>query len=156
MAWRRPGDKPLSEPWMESLLTHISVYASLGLNELNRSGSQVDIHAIFIRVCPPSHIPLAYTISNLLIKIQPCFLYSTLPLYSQKQNVVTVTVLSPVSIWYSQTLQMTMMRSEWLIFSSKVIRKILGGPMANILWNNQSSPDPFTHIDKTKVKWTPF
>ena len=30
MAWRRPGDKPLSEPMMVSLLTH---YASLGLNE---------------------------------------------------------------------------------------------------------------------------
>ena len=25
MAWRRPGDKPLSEPMMVSLLTHISV-----------------------------------------------------------------------------------------------------------------------------------
>ena len=25
MAWRRPGDKPLSEPRMESLLTHICV-----------------------------------------------------------------------------------------------------------------------------------
>ena len=33
MAWRRPGDKPLSEPVMVSLLTH--VYASLGLNELD-------------------------------------------------------------------------------------------------------------------------
>ena len=33
MAWRRPGDKPLSEPMMVSLPTHI--YASLGLNELN-------------------------------------------------------------------------------------------------------------------------
>ena len=32
MAWRRSGDKPLSEPVMVSLLTHI--YASLGLNEL--------------------------------------------------------------------------------------------------------------------------
>ena len=32
MAWRRPGNKPLSEPMMVSLLTHI--YASLGLNEL--------------------------------------------------------------------------------------------------------------------------
>ena len=32
MAWRRAGDKPLSEPMMASLLTHI--YASLGLNEL--------------------------------------------------------------------------------------------------------------------------
>ena len=36
MAWRRAGDKPLSEPMMVSLLTHICVriYASLGLNEL--------------------------------------------------------------------------------------------------------------------------
>ena len=25
MAWRRPGDKPLSEPMMVSLLTHIGV-----------------------------------------------------------------------------------------------------------------------------------
>ena len=32
MAWRRPGDKPLSEPMMISLTTYI--YASLGLNEL--------------------------------------------------------------------------------------------------------------------------
>ena len=32
MAWLRPGDKPLSEPMLVSLLTHI--YASLGLNEL--------------------------------------------------------------------------------------------------------------------------
>ena len=34
MAWRRPGDKPLSETVMVSLLTH-NIYASLGLNELN-------------------------------------------------------------------------------------------------------------------------
>ena len=33
MAWRRPGDKPLSEPMMVSLL---SIYASLGLNDLKR------------------------------------------------------------------------------------------------------------------------
>ena len=32
MAWCRPGDKPLSEPMMVRLLTHL--YASLGLNEL--------------------------------------------------------------------------------------------------------------------------
>ena len=32
MAWRRPGDKPLSEPMLVFVLTH--VYASLGLNEL--------------------------------------------------------------------------------------------------------------------------
>ena len=32
MAWRRPGDKPLSAPMLVSLPTHI-IYASLGLNE---------------------------------------------------------------------------------------------------------------------------
>ena len=32
MAWCRPGDKPLSEPMMVSLLAHI--HASLDLNEL--------------------------------------------------------------------------------------------------------------------------
>ena len=30
MAWRRPGDKPLSEP----MIDHWRIYASLGLNEL--------------------------------------------------------------------------------------------------------------------------
>ena len=33
MAWRRPGDKPLSGAMMVNLLMHI--YASLSLNELN-------------------------------------------------------------------------------------------------------------------------
>ena len=32
MAWRRSGDKPLSEPMMVTLMTHI--YASPALNEL--------------------------------------------------------------------------------------------------------------------------
>ena len=36
MAWRRSGDKPLSDPMMVSLPTHI-IYASLGLNELTIS-----------------------------------------------------------------------------------------------------------------------
>ena len=36
MAWRRPGDKPLSEPMMVGLRTriYIYIYASLGLSEL--------------------------------------------------------------------------------------------------------------------------
>ena len=35
MAWCWTGDKPLSEPMLVSLLMHIHVNASLGLNELN-------------------------------------------------------------------------------------------------------------------------
>ena len=34
MAWRRPGDKPVFEPMMVSLLTHICASTSLGLNEI--------------------------------------------------------------------------------------------------------------------------
>ena len=34
MAWRRPGDKPLSEPVM------VSIYASLGLNALKKKISR--------------------------------------------------------------------------------------------------------------------
>ena len=40
MAWRRPGDKPLSEPWW---LVHLRIYASLGLNELTSHHSLVTI-----------------------------------------------------------------------------------------------------------------
>ena len=46
MAWRRPGDKPLSEPMMVSLLTHI--YASLGLNELKHAQPNVPYTCIYL------------------------------------------------------------------------------------------------------------
>ena len=36
MAWRRTGDKLLSEPMMVRSLTHICDHASLGLNELKQ------------------------------------------------------------------------------------------------------------------------
>ena len=42
MAWRRSGDKPLSETRMESLLTHI--YASVGLNELTLLMLRLEYH----------------------------------------------------------------------------------------------------------------
>ena len=36
MAWRRPGDKPLSEPMMVSLLKHISNSASMGFDTMSK------------------------------------------------------------------------------------------------------------------------
>ena len=48
MAWHRPGEKPLSEPMMVSLLTHI--YASLGLNELKPVWTTYGICTIIHRV----------------------------------------------------------------------------------------------------------
>ena len=37
MAWRRPGDKPLSEPMMDNLPTHICVTRPQWANELHKS-----------------------------------------------------------------------------------------------------------------------
>ena len=48
MAWRRPGDKPLSETMMVRLLTHI--YASLGLNEFKGIAYTWDFNGCFFRL----------------------------------------------------------------------------------------------------------
>ena len=46
MAWRRPGDKPLSEPMMLSLLTHICVTRPQWVN-LVRYGSKTSYHIVW-------------------------------------------------------------------------------------------------------------
>ena len=49
MAWRRPGDKPLSEPMMVSLLTHICVTRPQWVNVLNYlSKTLKNVHATFL------------------------------------------------------------------------------------------------------------
>ena len=57
MAWQRPGDKPLSELMMISLVAHI--YASLGLKSLNEFNSTLHgfmiIHSFF--EFPKYHLP---------------------------------------------------------------------------------------------------
>ena len=42
MAWRRPGDKPLSEPMMVSLLTHICVTRPQWVNSPGQNGQHSD------------------------------------------------------------------------------------------------------------------
>ena len=44
MAWRRPGDKPLSEPMMVSLLTHICVTRPQRVNPLRPSDKYIICH----------------------------------------------------------------------------------------------------------------
>ena len=64
MAWRRPGDKPLSEPMMFSLPTHICVTRPQWVNTLwpnkaiwwYRSGSTL-IHVMACCLTAPSHKP---------------------------------------------------------------------------------------------------
>ena len=43
MAWRRPGDKPLFEPTMVTLLTHICVTRPQWVNKLTKAQSQVQL-----------------------------------------------------------------------------------------------------------------
>ena len=50
MAWRRPGDKPLSEPMLVSLLTHIYVTRSQWVNQI----------PVEIMTSMSNHIPLFY------------------------------------------------------------------------------------------------
>ena len=54
MAWHRPGDKPLSEPMMVKLPTHI--YASLGLNELSGFASDHRVALVVQRNLYPTRL----------------------------------------------------------------------------------------------------
>ena len=54
MVWRRPGDKPLSEPMMVSLLTHICVTRPQWVNVFCRMHRLSIVHP-----CMTSHIGLA-------------------------------------------------------------------------------------------------
>ena len=62
MAWRRSGDKPLSEPMMVSLPTHICVtrpqWVKIQLFCVPRCGQlcQFNCNALFVKVCRPIHI----------------------------------------------------------------------------------------------------
>ena len=56
MAWRRPGDKPLSEPVMVILLMHI-LYESLGPNELIRL-------CLIVFMCPKTYFIWLYGKAN--------------------------------------------------------------------------------------------
>ena len=62
MAWRRSGDKPLSEPMMVSLTTHICVtrpqWVEIQLFCVPRCGQlcQFNCNALFVKVCRPIHI----------------------------------------------------------------------------------------------------
>ena len=70
MAWCPPGDKPLSEPMILSLLTHIS-----HLNELRHSGIEVKLFALFLdRFISNYHLFVMYLI---LFKTAWCVLWNS-------------------------------------------------------------------------------
>ena len=68
MAWRRPGDKPLSEPMMVNLLTHICVTRPQWVNTY-RQGSQNDV----LQYCHQciSNVDRISTIPSVLTQLPP-------------------------------------------------------------------------------------
>ena len=62
MAWRRPGDKPLSEPVMVSLLTHIYVTRPQWVNEKLIISTKISLK--FVPVCPLSNKPVLVQEAN--------------------------------------------------------------------------------------------
>ena len=53
MAWRRPGDKPLSEPMIVSLLTHICVTRPQWVNHNSEINTQFyDVSLYLVCFCP--------------------------------------------------------------------------------------------------------
>ena len=61
MAWRRPGDKPLSEP---TILDYRRIYASLGLNELTLEYQQGPLLLTWFNFIP------AWAINYMLYKVE--------------------------------------------------------------------------------------
>ena len=64
MAWRRPGDKPLSEPMLVGSLTHICVTRPQWVNS-----------------SPPSAAYMRQWIRSALVQIMACRLFGTKPLF---------------------------------------------------------------------------
>ena len=81
MAWRRPGDKPLSEPMIVSLLTHICVTRPQWVNSLWpwdviwHQRHRSTLYWVMAWCCQaPSHYPIQFwlIISKILWNISPC------------------------------------------------------------------------------------
>ena len=68
MAWRRPGDKPLSEPMMVSLTTHICVTRPQWVNIMMRKGGFINIY------CLCHFLILLRYINKMKGKTQPFFI----------------------------------------------------------------------------------
>ena len=68
MAWSRPGDKPLSEPMMVSLLTHICVTRPQWVKCI---GCLVFVHAQVYAYGPKRHLPRGMARAFLIILTEP-------------------------------------------------------------------------------------
>ena len=71
MAWRRRGDKPLSEPMMVSLLTHICITRPQWVNTLRHDDTHMYKY-IYI-----------YTYRSSLFQVMACYLLGAKPLFEQ-------------------------------------------------------------------------
>ena len=75
MAWRRPGDKPLSEPMMVSLLTHISVTRPQWVKPRTKTQNAVPIFAPGCTTTGPANCSgFSVSIPRLSILVPSCTL----------------------------------------------------------------------------------
>ena len=63
MAWRRPGDRPLSQPMMKSLLTHICITRPQWVKPMHAIQRQLN-HQCLCDILQYSHITLKYSVSQ--------------------------------------------------------------------------------------------
>ena len=111
MAWCRPGDKPLSEPMMVSLLTHICVARPLWVNSLPQ---MANIHVTWPKVYPivhatsyPTHSPFIPSESTL-----PFLRYSN---FNNLPWIYKVKVMGEVKVW-SHNVSLASYRFTFLSF----------------------------------------
>ena len=104
MAWRRPGDKPLSEPMMVSLLTHMCVTRSQWVNNhwciCSLAHICVTTVVISIPLAPPHHCTLFWKFAESKLK---CFLFSSsalIPLLDHCQITLDVHFHVKVMHWF--------------------------------------------------------
>ena len=87
MAWRQPGDKPLSEPMMVRLLTHICVSRPQWVNSSNAVESNTTTHPQPIHdvnSLRPIHAPMYQWTGPALVQVMTCSavrLYSAIRLF---------------------------------------------------------------------------
>ena len=125
MAWRRPGDKPLSEPMMVNLLLmHICVTQPQWVNQLAPGRSSIDILSISCEIALSGYHKTSLTISqHLLITYSvPCY----------QCNCVYSCWIHMVGLWMKFI--RTVFPNAWLLVSQHCFKSCLGD-VSQQFWN---------------------
>ena len=114
MAWRRPGDKPLSEPRMESLLTHICVTRPQWVNSRLNYGKDAELYLTFWYGC--NSLSTLYQQSRVPMWLTHCGLVT--PCGEIWVNIGSSNVLLPVGTKPSEYLNQWWLIIQYALWSS--------------------------------------